>query len=278
MIGVVDEKTDKERIKQIFQDRLNENKSLPQKQQFEHIMNKETIDPECKFENTTIQLVKLEIGLCPECDNTSYCIDYFRGERVCPKCGYVFSNTVFERPRYKPIPKEYGNVYTQRYPRYTNNKKYLYATEAKEWKKRQIQREMDVVCTSLQMSSYNKKRLQSIIDNVGLKKLHQKANMTTIICAVARYLLKNQEHKPLVLLRYDRGIFKDNLSKQEYMVVEKNIIKLFGDKYAYRTKTKKKKKTKNSFKNKMYSSDNSRRTKQSNSYNLRTRRKKHKNK
>ncbi len=276
-IKVVDNKTNKLKLKEIFQNRLNENKSLPQKQQFEHIVSKEIIDSDYKYERTTKKLMKLEIGLCPECDNTTYCIDYNRGERVCPQCGYVFSNTVFERPRFKPVPKDYGNIRDQRYMKFTNNKKYLYATEAKEWKKRQIQREIDVVSTSLQMSHYNKKRLYSIIEDVGLKKLHHKANMTTIICAVARYLLINQENKPLVQLRYDRGIFKENLSRQEYIVVEKNIINLFGDKYAYRTKTKKKKKTNTAYKNKMHSSDNSRRTKQSITNNIRIRRRKYKN-
>ena len=138
-------------------------------------------------------------------------------------------------------------------------------TEANKWKENQIKREIDVICTSLQLSSYNKKIVREIITAVGLKKLHQKANSTTIICAVARYALKNTKNNPLVNLRYDRGIFEDNLTRQEYGIVEKNIRLLFGDKYAYKPKTiKNKRKKKNRTKSKVYYKNKSRRTKKFN--------------
>lgn len=254
----MEDKEKKQYLKKIFEKRLHPNKSLSQKQQFEHIVHKETIDSEYKYEQTTKKLLHLDIGICPECDNTTYCIDYHRGERVCPQCGFVFSNTVFETPRHPPIPKFDKNTIPKK-EKYPNNKRYLYMTEAAEWKKRQIQREIDVVVTSLQMSHYNKKRLEDIINTCGLKKLHRKADMTTIICAVARYLIKNQKHKPLVYLRYDRGIFKESLTKEEYLVVEKNITKIFGDTYDYIPSKKKPHKRKN--KNKKHFKNKSRRAK-----------------
>ena len=208
-----------------------------------------------KNNNLSIFSVKKPLTLIT---NTTYCIDYHRGEKVCPKCGFVFSNTVFERPRYFPMTKFDENTISKQ-KNYSKNKRYLHMTEATEWKKRQIQREIDVVCTSLQLSTYNKKRLESIIDTCGLKKLHRKADMTSIICAVARYLIKNQEHVPLVLLRYDRGIFKESLTKEEYLIVEKNITKIFGDTYDYIPSKKKHPKRKN--KNKKHFKNKSRRTK-----------------
>ena len=247
-------KETKNKINNIFTHRLSENKNLPQKQQFEHIVSRETIDSEYKYENTTKKLLKLEIGLCQECQSSTYVIDYHRGERVCPECGYVFNNTVFEKPRYI-IHNTENTIYPQKYMKFTNNKKYLYMTEAKKWKEAQIQREIDVISTSLQLSKYNKEKLKEIIKAHGLKKLHSKANVTTIICAVARYLLKNTKNNPLVSLRYDRGVFETNLSRQEYEIVEKNIYLLFGDKYAYNPKTKKKKpknRKKRKSKSKMY--------------------------
>lgn len=235
-------KNNKEKI---FKKRLSENKTLPKNQQIEHITHQETIQKDHPYQRTTKKLIKLEIGTCPECTCNTYCIDYHRGERVCPECGYVFNNTIYEQPKHAHTDKIQKTKFSQKDKQYLRNRNHHFVTEAKEWKQRQIQREIDVISTALELNNHTKSIFQEIISKTTLKKLHNKAHTTTILCGVARYCIKNQLHTPIVTLRYDRGIFKDNLTAQEYRIIQKNIEKLFGDTYAHSKETQQKKKRRN---------------------------------
>lgn len=239
---------DKNKINQIFKERLHENKNLPQLQQHEHII-KQTIIRTEKYKNTTKKVVTLELGFCPECDSKTYCVDYIHGERVCPQCGYVFDQIIFEKPKYN-VPRKISHPvrFSFKEKQYLKSKNYHYVTEAKEWKKRQVEREIDVIASNLQMNTYNKNKVKDIVEKTGLKRLHGTATTTTILCAVARYVLKYNERNNLVALRYDRNIFKNNLNAKEYAIVENNIKKHHGEKYVdkrYKSTKKRKKGKKN---------------------------------
>ena len=246
------EENKKQYLNKIFQQRLHENINLPHLQQYEHVYKQNTIK-EVKYKKTKKRVVSLELGLCPNCDSKTYCVDYIHGERVCPQCGYVFDEFVFEKPRYLSAMNIERGQLSYQDKQYLKLKNYKFVTEAQAWKKRQIQREIDVLTSYIELNKSNKQIVEEIIEKVGLKKLHSRASSTTIICAVIRYVLKSQSCKNLVSLRYDRSIFKENLSAKEYIIVEKNIIKHYGDLHVNPPKTKKKKIKKRQRKNKKYS-------------------------
>lgn len=247
------EKNTKKYLREIYSKRLNSNTNLPHAQQYEHIRKQNTIK-EISYLKTTKKLIKLEIGSCPMCDSPSYCVDYWHGERVCPECGCVIDTVLFEEPSFHQHNTIDRQRFTYKEKKYLKSKNYLFLTEAKEWKRRQIQREIDVLSSSIQLNVYNKEKVQDIIKTVGLKRLHSREDVTTIICAVIRYVLKNQKYVNLVGLRYDRGIFKNNLNAKQYKVVENNINKYYsiGENYANSSKTKKKKNNKRKRKNKKH--------------------------
>ena len=248
----MEEKNKKEYLHELYSKRLHSNTNLPHAQQFEYIRKQINVK-EVPYCQTMKKLVKIEVGACPNCDSTSYCVDYYHGERVCPECGCVIDTVVFERPSYaqlnKVAPRE---KFSYKDKEYLKAKNYTYVTEAKEWKKRQIQREIDVLSSSMELNISSKQKVETIIEKVGLKKLYSRGDVTTIICAVIRYILKNQKYVNLVLLRYDRNIFKDNLTPKEYNIVERNIEKHFGEDYVNTSKTKKKKNNKRKRKNKKH--------------------------
>lgn len=249
----------KKTMHELFNERIHMNTNLPQAQQFEHVKKTTVIDPQHQYKRTTKKLVKLEIGSCPSCDSTTYCVDYFHGERVCPKCGLVLDNIVFEiGSKYTYIPTlNSKRTYSYKEKQFLRSKNYLYYTEAQEWKKQQISREIDVICSALGVNSKTKKYVREIISKTeNMKKLHSKATISTIIAAVTRYVMKNHQRKNIVELRFDRNVFKDTLNRNDYDIVEKNIKKMFGDSYAYKKKANKKKRKR---KSKKHSKANSRR-------------------
>lgn len=206
---------------------------LPHAPQTEHVKKRELINKNQKYikvkdnityENT-LPLFNIEYGTCPECNCNTYSYDMWRGEKVCPQCGLVLEEGIAQQLYTKEIYKKPETCFTW------DEKKFLkkyghgsYTIPAQEWMNNLDKKTVQSLMSQAQLNRKQKNETKHIINTIGFKKLHSKAKKTEIICAVIRYVQK-QNYDNIALLRYNYGIFKEFLNEDVYNVVENNINK-----------------------------------------------------
>ena len=231
-----------EDIKKYYDNLFTHNNHLPHAPQTEHIKKRSISDKKKKHNKTknnityhdTLPLIQLDRGSCPECDCKTCSYDMWRGEKVCPQCGYVFVEGLAQQPyhceTYRKPQTDYTWEEKQYLRKYGHNH---FTTNTKEWINNHDNKTIQSLSCQAQMNKLQKMEVKYIIDTIGFKKLHSRADKPTIICAVIRYVLK-QTYKKSTLLRYNQGIFKDLLTKEAYEVVERNINKHLNKKNVFR--------------------------------------------
>lgn len=208
---------------------------IPHATQTEHIKKRTIVNKNQKYRITrngityrnTLPLLNLEYGHCPECNCKTYSYDTWRGEKVCPQCGLVLEEGIAQQPFHREIYRKPVNDFTWEEKKYL--KKYghsIFLSNSKEWANNHNNKSIKSLSNQAQLNKRQSMETKYIIDNMGFKKLHSRANKPEIICAVIRYVLKQNCTNPSNL-RYNQGIFKNLLTPEIYRVVENNIIKYF---------------------------------------------------
>ncbi len=225
-----------EDIKKYYNDLYTHNNNLPRAPQNEHIKKRNILNKKQKYKITrnnitytnTLPLVNITRGTCPECDCKTYSYDSWRGEKVCPQCGLVLEENIPQiiptRDIYKQPSKDYTweeKMYLRKYGHHR------YTTDTKQWLNNHDNRTIKSLSCQAQLNKKQQIETKYIIDCIGFKKLHSRANKPEIICAVIRYVLKQNNTIPS-LLRYNQGVFKGILTPRIYEVVERNINKYFN--------------------------------------------------
>lgn len=208
---------------------------LPHAQQTEHIQKREIIDKNHKYtiENgnvtyqNTLPLLKITRGSCPECNCKTYSYDQWRGEKVCPQCGLVIEEGIAQQPYYSETYRKPKTTLTWEEKNYLRKHgHYKYLNNPRDWINNITNKTIKSLTGQAQLNKQQQMETKYILDVMGFKKLHSRATKTQIITAVIRYILKKSKTKP-PLLRYNIGIFKDNLTPEVYNKVEENITKHF---------------------------------------------------
>lgn len=222
-------------LNEYYSQLYHHNNNLPKAPQTEHVKKRTVISKRQKYKKrndstsyiNTLPLINIERGTCPECDCRTYSYDSWRGEKVCPQCGLVLEEGIAQQPYHKEIYRKPNKSLTWEEKRFL--RKYGHhriTTDSKEWWNNYDNKTIKCLTSQAMMNKRQKMETQYIIDNIGFKKLHSRANKPEIICAVIRYVLKKENYSSS-LLRYNQGIFKENLTKEIYDIVENNIKKYF---------------------------------------------------
>jgi len=218
---------------QYYNNLFSHQNNLPHAPQTEHIQKREIINKNQKYTKTnngityenTLPLIKITHGTCPECDCKTYSYDMWRGEKVCPQCGLVLEEGIAQQPYYTEIYKKHNHSLTWEEKLFLRKHgHHKYQIPAEEWNDNIDNKTIKSLAGQAQLNRHQQIELKYIIDTIGFKHLHPKANKPEIICAVIRYLMKQTYNSPSNL-RYNQGIFKDLLTEDVYQIVECNLIK-----------------------------------------------------
>ena len=229
-----------EDLTEYYNSLYNHKNNLPKAQQNEHIKNRNIINKNQKykikrkgiiFENT-LPLINIERGSCPECDCKTYSYDQSRGEKVCPQCGLVLEENIPQVIPTRDVYKKPNNDFTWEEKMFLRkNGHHRYQTDTKQWYNNHDNRTIKSLSNQAQLNKKQQIETKYIIDCMGFKKLHSRANKPEIICAVIRYVLKQSYTIPS-LLRFNQGIFKELLTQDTYDIVERNIKEYFDKRNA----------------------------------------------
>lgn len=225
-------------ISKYYDELFTHKNNLPRAPQSEHIRKREIIDKNHKYRITdndiifenTLPLINIERGTCPECDCKTYSYDSWRGEKVCPQCGLVLEENIPQIIPTRDVYKKPSTDFTWEEKMYL--RKYghhRYSTDTKQWYNNHDNRTIKSLSCQAQLNKKQQIETKYIIDNMGFKKLHSRANKPEIICAVIRYVMKQSGTIP-PLLRFNQGVFKDFLTQDIYNIVEQNITNFFKGK------------------------------------------------
>lgn len=223
-------------IKEYYNRLYTHTNNLPRAQQTEHIKKKTIINKSQKhktkqdniiFENN-LPLIHIERGSCPECECKTYSYDNWRGEKVCPQCGLVLEENIPQIIPTRDIYKAPSKDYTWEEKTFLRKHgHHRYTTDTRQWYNNHDNRTIKSLSNQAQLNRKQQIETKHIIDCMGFKKLHSRASKPEIICAVIRYVLKQNKIIPS-MLRYNIGIFRDTLTPKTYKVVEHNIQKYFN--------------------------------------------------
>ena len=224
-----------ENINKYYNELFEHDNYLPHAQQMEHIKKRTIINKNQKYiiqrngityENT-LPLINIEYGSCPECGCKTYSYDQWRGEKVCPQCGLVIDEGMAQQPFFCEAYRKPKTTLTWEEKNFLKNHgHYKYLNNAKDWMNNITNKMIKSLTGQAQLNKQQSIETKYILDVMGFKKLHSRATKTQIISAVIRYVLK-QNKTPPALLRYNCGIFKENLTPEIYDKVEENITKYF---------------------------------------------------
>lgn len=220
----------------LYYERLFEHENyLPHAQQTEHIEKRTIINKNQKYiierngitYQNTLPLIDITYGSCPECDCKTYSYDQWRGEKVCPQCGLVLEEGLAQQPYYSEAYRKPKTTLTWEEKNFLKNYgHYKYLNNSKDWLNNITNKTIKSLTGQAQLNKQQQMETKYILDVMGFKKLHSRATKSQIISAVIRYVLKRSKTTP-ALLRYNCGIFKDNLTPEVYNKVEENINKYF---------------------------------------------------
>lgn len=226
-------------LQQYYQQLYTHTNNLPRAQQNEHIQKRKTINKKTPYTThkngitytTHLPTYQITRGECPECNCKTYSYDKWRGEKVCPQCGLVLEDTLPQTTHYTnttntPLHKPHigYTIEEKKYLKQTTNHKPPYTANKTHWWNKHTTQLIQTLTSQAQLNKKQKLQTQYIIDTIGFKKLHSRANRQTIITAVIRYILK-QNYKNTTTLRYNIGIYKNTLDKETYTTIEENIQK-----------------------------------------------------
>ena len=226
--------------------------NIPHAQQTEHIRKKEIVNKTYKHKTvrdgttyeSTVPLIKITRGTCPECDCHTYSYDMWRGEKVCPQCGLVLEEGLAQQPIHQTAYRKPKRGYTYQEKKFL--RKYghhKFTTDTKEWLENCNNKMIKALSNQAMLNKNQEMQVKYILDTMGYKKLHSRATQPQIISAVIRYVLKQSYTVP-ALLRYNQNIFKELLTKEIYDVVERNIknyYKMLNNEEQHPLKSKNKK-------------------------------------
>jgi len=210
---------------------------IPHAPQTEHIKKRNIINKNQEYKiikngityKNTLPLINIDYGSCPECNCKTYSYDMWRGEKVCPQCGLVFEEGIPQQPYYSETYRKPRTTLTWEEKQYIKQHgHYKYYNNSKEWMNNINNKTIKSLTGQAQLNKEQQIETKYIIDIMGFKKLHSRATKPQIITAVIRYVLKQHKTTP-AMLRYNNGIFKDNLTPEVYDKVEENITKYFQE-------------------------------------------------
>lgn len=226
-------------IHEYYQQLYTHTNNLPKAPQNEHIQKRKTINKKTPYTTnkngitytTHLPTYQITRGHCPECNCKTYSYDKHHGEKVCPQCGLVLEDTLPQTDKHTntnntPLHTPYhGYTYEEKkYLRTHQHHKPPYTANKTHWWNKHTTQLIHTLTSQAQLNKTQKIQTQYIIDTIGFKKLHSRANRQTIITAVIRYILK-QTYTTTQSLRYNTGIYKNNLDKETYDLIEQNIQK-----------------------------------------------------